>query len=854
MRAAAEDFETDQDRAVFADLSTSLTRNLTRRLSSLDDEILSFQRDHISALDGLYSNFAINEKFVAVQFNDLVKKVFKQDLMDLSMGARYAIFATLRKHEGRHTIVRAGSGNITIYFTPKKLYQQILDVTSWAREYQDCAARAAVGHDVSADLRRNPLNAFINKARRIILKSRKIRSPTTIGSLGPSSGNHVRADGSVVTRETGEILSSEDNSIIEFMWSTYLRSPQAFHDVGAKSVGALILRAIGAYPSMRLDMQIARLFFREMGLMAPWSEQMDHDLRIPAPGRRGALHAQNLIKRTDKLSDTLGFTEDPTNIPLTDTMVNLRKDWGNTNVYCVDHVSTSVLDDGISLEDSSEIAGATWIHVHIAHPTAFVRPKTSMEERARTLTTAIYTSAKVYPMLPENIVNAMSLRPGAAVMTVSSLILANGEVKDVEVTVGTIRNMIRLEPSSIAAVLGEQDVEEAVLQVGPTIPDTRDYETSDYQDAHEHGDFVRKLQSLIKARTNKRREEIPDYPTWNKMNFDMSAYVSWSEIFDGSRHNRSFHYLGDPTIKLTSARHQVPTPWHIEWEATTGLTAHAMILAGESVGRWLGERNIPAVYSGTVPIDEEHTVTRLNAVADDSIAPLPPRALDTSRPMAHSLLGVAQYVKITSPLRRYNDNIAQWQINAYLQAEAEGHLSVSTSVDQSRGLLPFTGEHIESIVQEAGETKKRLALLKKKSNVHWSLQAIFRAFHFNEAPLPAIWDAQITQADFVLPSQGEHFQVPPDVADLVASLQPFSIRTLILKSKEGWEIDVKRFQYLPVKIEYVDTTAQNVYARPVGPPSWKATQSGPLHCVKPENEGVLSTRNMSPVNPALGRR
>lgn len=119
---------------------------------------------------------------------------------------------------------------------------------------------------------------------------------------------------------------------------------------------------------------------------------------------------------------------------------------------------------------------------------------------------------------------------------------------------------------------------------------------------------------------------------------------------------------------------------------------------------------------------------------------------------------------------------------------------------------------------------------------HWNMQAMFRAFHFNEAPLPAIWDAQITQANLRVPQKSDHYQEAPDIADLVAFLQPFSLRTLIIKSKEGWELGVKRFQYLPVKIEYVDTTGSIVYVKAVGPPSSTATQSGPLRCVKPENE------------------
>lgn len=832
----ADPMDQSQD-SVLGDLPVALTENLKRRLSSLSEEAIAFQRENTERLDDLYTQFAHEDTFISHTFGALVKLAFNQKLEELSMGARYAIFATLRKNEGRHTIVRNKSTTVEVFFTPKSLYKQILEVMTWARQYQDCAARAAVGHDVSAELRSNPLNSFINKARRIILKSRKMRSPTTIGSLGPSTGNHVRPDGSVVTRDTGETISPEDHSIIEFMWSTYLRRPHAYHDMSAKSVGALILRAIGAYPKMQLNLQITRLFFREMGLMAPWSEDMDDDLRIPAPGRRGAAAAQMLIRETDNLARIKGFTSNRFNIPLKDHMAALRKDWGPVEVYCIDKPSTSVLDDGISLEESTDVAGATWVHVHVAHPSAFIEPKGKFALRARTLTSAIYTSAKLYGMLPEDMLGAMSLRPNAAVMTVSSLVLGSGEVKDVKVSVGTIRKMIRLEPDAVASVLGIESVETAVLQVGPTIPRSKDLEMSDYQDAEKHADFIRKLDSIVKARTKKRREEYPDYPKWKVLQPRINDQVSWSESFDGSRHTRSYHYLGDPTIKIISPRKQVVKASFESWDTETDLTAHTMVLAGESIGRWLKERKIRAVFNGSVPVDQENSVARLNERAvDDQLLNLHPRRLVSSSPVAHVLMGMPQYVRMTSPLRRYSDNIAQWQVDAYLKAEAEGRLPVS---GEPGHLLPFTSAEIDRYILEGSDTTKLLEMLKRKATVHWNMQAMFRAFHFNEAPLPAIWDAQITQPNLKVPQVSVHSQEAPDTADLVAFLQPFFLRTLILKSKEGWEVGVQRFQYLPVKIEYVDTTGPNVYVRAVGPPSWTATQSGPLHCVKPENEAKL---------------
>jgi hypothetical protein len=646
----------------------------------------------------------------------------------------------------------------------------------------------------------------------------------------------VHPDGSVVTRDTGETITPEDHSIIEFMWSTYLRRPFPTNIISSLSVGALILRAVGAYPKMQLNLQIARLFFREMGLMAPWSEDTDDDLRVPAPGRRGAVVAQKLIEKTDNVARNMGFRSDTSNSRLKDSMAAFRKDWGPVEVFCIDKSSTSMLDDGVSLEESTDVPGATWLHVHVAHPSAFIHPQGIFAARCRVLTSAIYTSAKLYGMLPEEMLQALSLKPNAPVLTVSTLLLENGEINDVKVSVGTIRKIIRLDPDAVAAVLGKETSETAVLQVGPTIVRSKNSDMTYYEDASKHADFIRKLDALVTARLKKRREEFPDYPTWRVLASRVRDDVSWVEPFDGSRHTRSYHYLGDPTIKITAPRNQIVRPFHESFVHDVDLTGQAMVVVGESLGSWLKERNIPAMFRGAVPVNKMSTVPHLNDRPDDEpLNNLHPRQLSSSTPVPHVLMGVSQYVRVTSPLRRYSDNVAHWQINAYIKAEAEGRLPASGDLSE---VLPFTKEEVDRNIAESNDTSQMLELLKRKASVHWNMQAIFRAFHFNEAPLPAIWDAQITQPNLATKRQSKAHEDAPDIANVVAWLQPFSLRTLLLKSKEGWEVGVQRFQFLPVKIEYVDTAFASILARAVGPPSWTPTQSGPLHCVKPENEAT----------------
>jgi hypothetical protein len=118
------------------------------------------------------------------------------------------------------------------------------------------------------------------------------------------------------------------------------------------------------------------------------------------------------------------------------------------------------------------------------------------------------------------------------------------------------------------------------------------------------------------------------------------------------------------------------------------------------------------------------------------------RAIAHSAPLPHKIIGVPGYVKVTSPLRRFSDMIAHWQIEAAIRHEAKTGKSASSSkllAGGSRGVLPFTQRQMQESIVTLSPRERIIASTKNASVQYWSLLALHRAFYYKEAPLPELF-------------------------------------------------------------------------------------------------------------------
>jgi hypothetical protein len=225
------------------------------------------------------------------------------------------------------------------------------------------------------------------------------------------------------------------------------------------------------------------------------------------------------------------------------------------------------------------------------------------------------------------------------------------------------------------------------------------------------------------------------------------------------------YFIGDPIIQLGVQDvdvHEVPD------ESKENLVSLLMNLAGHIGGQFCATRNIPAVFDGTWYDPEYPRITRDNIAQFGGQAFFEfamPKALSASSPIKHHFLGIDAYVKSTSPLRRFTDVIAHYQIEAALRFEHENGRQFDAAVDMpdeaelpsesepvesdsesesesastpepSPLPLPYTKTDLDNQIHFAQPLKTRLREVSSFSQQHWACMLLFRAFYFDECELP----------------------------------------------------------------------------------------------------------------------
>ncbi|KAK5197785.1 3'-5' RNA exonuclease complex component [Exophiala xenobiotica] len=794
---------------------------LMQRMATISAATLDFRRNNLQLMDSVYERIADDERYKSVLLDDIYSEVLDLKPGEVPFEAQMAIYLELRKNS---TVIQPVALNPTIpsyVFLPKKLAKRFEQVCGWARQYQEAAADAALGKNVSLVLGQNPLTKFIEKARRSILKSRALRSPTTTGCLGPSSVQSF-VDKKVETKDTGIVFSEDEKMILELLWDCYIRVPPTVYRNKHHSIGSLILRAIGAYPKLRLEREIGGLLLQELGVSSPWADVVDRHTALPIRGRRGADKIDFLFAESEKVCDEIGLTENPDRGLLQDSMAHLREDLGDLPVFVVDSVSTKFRDDAYSLEPNPDMPGSYWIHVHVAHPSAFFSPDHIFGKRARAVNETWYHQTFTQHMLPTPFAAAMSLDGNSPTMTTSTLITESGEVLDVQVRPTRIHNIIPLDPLAVHCALGRPILEQAYLILGqPSNTDMTPVELPSEDvlaQARMHLPTLQKLEKLLEARSKARRNALPEYADFPTVRNALKASVYNVEDYDPDRLSKSYHYMGDPTIKVVDDRH-VSILRLSELDRYHALTTMVMTLACESAGKWFADRNIPACFSGSTTQPGSPLSVLNNSDASDTGRGLP--LLKTSAaPLPHVWLDTNTYMQFTSPIRRFRDLLAQWQANSYLRAVADG--LIKPGDDAGKIQLSLSRQMVEQFILEEENFRRVRPMI--KGDHHWAFRALFRAFHFKEAQLPETWDVMIVRR--VQPGQRHE-----DDTGVRGWLRPFNLSVRLLKSPEGWEKSARPSSYMPVKLELVDLALGVVFCRPVGGPSDTPHHNGPFQIV-----------------------
>jgi exoribonuclease R len=488
-------------------------------------------------------------------------------------------------------------------------------------------------------------------------------------------------------------------------------------------------------------------------------------------------------------------------------------------VYCIDDIGAQEIDDGISIERVNGDTSEFWIHVHVANPTAFFDKTHTLSGLAAHMTESVYTPERSYPMIPPWATQGhFSLDRDRPVLTFSSRIDTSGNVLETNIQPGIVRKVVTMTPLDVSALLGATTTSETKrFVVGGNLPvkvETAKKPTRSAKELQDIQDMYTAARSLWARRkkaggvrmngitNNVRVFEEPGRGgvTWNPPSTDRARFVQ-----------------GDPIIELTN---RIPRSFIHFDISPSNIVEEMMMLACSTAASWCTDRKIPVMYRGTISpptssdalsseeLKSQHVLPILEkrgevpyGIANRYISSLG-RAIAHSSPLAHKLIGVPGYVKVTSPLRRFSDMIAHWQIEAAIRHEARhGEKLNASELTGERAILPFTHRQIQESIVTLSPREKIITMAKKDSLRFWSILALFRAFYYKEAPLPEIFRFWVNRA----PRQrGAKTMLAQGVLPDYGYVAQFTDETDTQVGDE-WEVQLER----------IDVFARKIHVKPV---------------------------------------
>ncbi|WP_421654904.1 ribonuclease catalytic domain-containing protein [Leptothermofonsia sp. ETS-13] len=329
-----------------------------------------------------------------------------------------------------------------------------------------------------------------------------------------------------------------------------------------------------------------------------------------------------------------------------------RLDLTHLKVYTIDDESTREIDDGLSLEYLPDGTQRLWIH--IADPSRWLEPGDELDLEARRRSTTLYLPTGMVPMFPAELATGpMSLVQGKVCCALSFGVILDpaGAIQD-----------YRIHPSLIKATyrLTYEDVDE-MLELGVTAES--------------------ELEAI--AQWAKRRQE------WRQSQGAISIHMPESSI-----------KVSDDEIII-----QV-----LNDSPARQLVAEMMILAGEVAARYGQTHNLPLPFryqpQPELPPEEELLLLPAGPVRACAIRRCMPRSEMGITPARHASLGLDTYTQVTSPIRRYSDLLAHFQIKAHLRGET----------------LPFSVEEMKELTMSISTTVQEATLVERQTNKYWGLE------------------------------------------------------------------------------------------------------------------------------------
>ncbi|KAI6712577.1 hypothetical protein JHW43_004895 [Diplocarpon mali] len=717
----------------------------------------TYQRS-ANLLDNAHRTVADPLKYTYATLDHIAGKILENTVERESDGkypwaALYAVHRKILQDDiGFRALSHLSTQRVNTQYEINSLHEveNIRKVVGWVRAYSDAKLTK---QSRATRPRRSHLDSFAANARKLIDISRNNRPFTPYGMIGTSSKTSAPGE-NFRSGVAGGAFTVCDLHFIRFLESwVCLESFNA--DSSLNGVGSAILRAINKYHDVRLDRSTGWTCLQELGALPPWETITGFELRLPYNSRPDSIQQRSFP------------VPNPENGLLSDKLKDLRRDWADTPIYCIDDTAAHEIDDGISLE-STDVADEYWINIHTADPAAHLDPAGKVVQFAESQTETIYLPDRVIPLLqPEYVQAHWSISPNKPCLTFSARMNLRGELLETKIEPGLIHNVQFLTPATLIDVVSDVPTPRIHnLLVAGTLDTTsiasRALKTAD-QFSEAEKQQLKIIDAIAKARTRILQSKGGISTAHPKAEVSVSFDgFGWAKPKSA---NKTHQYFGDPTICL-----------HVEKFADGSATAHeafgtvasCMILAGDIAARWCKERNIPVPYRVT-PLNpekqnpQEFFLEKIKDGAREADGSVPINTMmeyyatigkvqPSVFPGPHAALALEGFVKVTSPLRRYGDLAAHFQIEAALLEEARTGKSLAGSI--SHDYLAISAARLEQILPRMAGREKRIAAMTTKNVRLWSLQLLLRAWKFGETELPSPLDFAVRSVNIATNSTG----------------------------------------------------------------------------------------------------
>ena len=333
-----------------------------------------------------------------------------------------------------------------------------------------------------------------------------------------------------------------------------------------------------------------------------------------------------------------------------------RQDLTHLKVYTIDDESTAEIDDGLSIETLE--GGRQRIWVHIADPSRWITLGDELDREAQRRSTTIYLPTGMIPMFPVELsTGPMSLVQGQVCCALSFGIdlTPEGAVEGYEIVTSRIKPTYRLTYDDVDEML------ELGLQTEP----------------------------------------------------ELTALAEWSQRRQSWREGQGAISIKMPesVIKVTNDQIDIDV---LNESTARNLVAEMMILTGEVAARYGHAHALPLPFRSQpqpeLPPEDELMQLEAGPVRFSAIRRCMPRSEVGITAARHASLGLDGYCQVTSPIRRYSDLLAHFQLKAHLS-----------------GLpLPFTAEGLTTVLASVTTVAQEASFVERQTNRYWSLEFLRR--------------------------------------------------------------------------------------------------------------------------------